>query len=201
MIADQYRAGRSQAPGHRPGPVRDHGRRLCPARARPRLIPGFHIHPALLIALCCAMLIAAAGAACVTGGAAEPPTPTPDFEATIRAAVAQAVAPTATPTVAPTPSPTSTPRPTPTPREAATTSSSPSPPTFGPRPTPTPQSPLSDFDNGDYLERHDPKSATTIKTLPWVADGIAQAEKEPLQELLYLATSHPSVFRSLMGLT
>ena len=166
----------------------------------------------LLLALCCFLLLAAASTACVIGGEPEPPpTPTLDLPATIRAAVAQAVAATSVPTVMPdaaptplpTPLPTFTPRPSPTPRSSAASSSSsqpPSPPTFEPPGAPEPRSPLLDFDNGNYLEQEDPKSAAAIKTLPWVSDGVAPSETEALQELLYLATTYPTVFRGLMQL-
>ena len=163
-----------------------------------RLIP--------LLALCCLSLIAATGTACIAGREEEPPPPTPDLPATIQAAIARVVAATAvptlvpdakpTPTPSPPPLPTFTPRPSPTPRSSVT--SQPPPPAFGHRSTPAPRSPLLDFHNGDWLEQEDPKSATAIKTLPWVADGIEQTETESLQELLYLATTYPAVFRTLM---
>ena len=165
-----------------------------------RLIP--------LLAFCCLSLIAATGTACITSREGEPPPPTPDLPATIQAAIARAVAATAVPTFVPDAKPMPTPSPPPlptfTPRPSATSPSSsqpPSPHTFGPRGTPAARSPLLDFHNGDWLEQEDPKLATAIKTLPWVADGIEQPETESLQELLYLATTYPAVFRTLMRFT
>ena len=45
---------------------------------------------------------------------------------------------------------------------------------------------------------NDPASASTIKSLPWVADGIDDAELEDVQLLAYLAAIHPSVFNALL---
>ena len=52
--------------------------------------------------------------------------------------------------------------------------------------------------NSDWLERYRPDLASTITALPWVADGIAEGERESVQELLYLATSYEATFGVLM---
>ena len=48
--------------------------------------------------------------------------------------------------------------------------------------------------NARWLEQNDPALASDIKSLPWVSDGIDNAESKVLQELLYLAVlSRPAV--------
>ena len=48
--------------------------------------------------------------------------------------------------------------------------------------------------NARWLEQNDPALASDIKSLPWVSDGIDNAESKVLQELIYLALlSRPAV--------
>lgn len=150
---------------------------------------------------CCVLLMVVATTACGTISDFQPnpfqdPTLTPDLPATIDAAVAQAMVPTFTPwptsiplapSVSLPPSPTFTPRPTPATTPLSLAASVPPQPTFGPRPTLTPRSPLSNFPNGDWLERENPSAAESIKALPWVDDGIDQREEAAVEELIYLA--------------
>ena len=122
------------------------------------------------------------------------PTPTP-------------LPPTATPTPGPptaTPQPTSTPTPgptaTPIPPPTATLTPQPtSTPT--PRPTATPSyaAAWANLPNVPWLEQNRPALATAIKSLPWVVDGIAEPEREAVQELVQLATFYETVFADLIG--
>ena len=54
------------------------------------------------------------------------------------------------------------------------------------------------LEHTDWLDRNDPASASIIKSLPWVADGIDNAELEDVQRLAYLAAIHSSVFDALL---
>ena len=122
------------------------------------------------------------------------PTPTP-------------LPPTATPTPGPptaTPQPTSTPTPgptaTPIPPPTATLTPQPtSTPT--PRPTATPSyaAAWANLTNVPWLEQNRPALATAIKSLPWVVDGIAEPEREAVQELVQLATFYEPVFSGLIA--
>ena len=122
------------------------------------------------------------------------PTPTP-------------LPPTATPTPGPptaTPQPAATPTPrptaTPTPRPTATPTPRPtSTPT--PRPTATPAyaTAWANLPNVPWLEQNRPALATAIKSLPWVVDGIAEPEREAVEELVQLATFYEAVFADLIG--
>ena len=113
--------------------------------------------------------------------------------------------PTATPppTSTPIPQPTSTPTPrptaTPTPRPTATPTPRPtSTPT--PRPTATPAYAVAwaNLPNVPWLEQNRPALATAIKSLPWVVDGIAEAEREAVLDLVQLATFYEPVFSGLI---
>ena len=101
--------------------------------------------------------------------------------------------PTPIPTATPTPAPTATPIPTPTATPA---------PTPTPAPTATPAPPYAavwdSLEHTQSLERDDPASASAIKSLSWVADGIDDAEREDVQQLVYLAAMRPSVFDVLI---
>ena len=115
--------------------------------------------------------------------------------------------PTATPTPGPptaTPQPTSTPTPgptaTPIPPPTATLTPQPtSTPT--PRPTATPSyaAAWANLTNVPWLEQNRPALATAIKSLPWVVDGIAEPEREAVQELVQLATFYEPVFSGLIA--
>ena len=52
--------------------------------------------------------------------------------------------------------------------------------------------------NSDWLERNRPALASAIIALQWVGDGIGEAEEEPVQGLVHLATFHESAFGALM---
>ena len=93
--------------------------------------------------------------------------------------------PTATPTPIPTVTPTPIPTPTPTPIATAT-------------PTPPYAAVWNNLEHTQSLERDDPASASAIKSLSWVADGIDDAERENVQQLAYLAAMRPSVFDALI---
>lgn len=115
----------------------------------------------------------------IVGCAKDIPTPTPVLT----------TPPTPVPTATPIPTPTATPTPVPT----AT-------PTPVPTATPTPPytAAWNNLEHTDWLDMNDPASASTIKSLPWVADGIDDAELEDVQLLAYLAAIHPSVFNALL---
>ena len=109
--------------------------------------------------------------------ATTPPTPNPTDSPTVIAT------PTPTPTTTPVPTPTSTPRPTPTPRPTA---------------TPRPPSPITNLENGAWLERNQPTQAAEILQLPWVADGIDDPEHEAAVEMIRAARWYPDVFSALI---
>ena len=175
------------------------------------MVPGFHIRSALLLALCCALLIVAAGAACITGGAAEPPTPTPDFEATIRAAVAQGCCSN---------------------RSVHCRANAVAAAVAYIHAAPyTDAAPDTDAAHIGHVviaiaarlwaaglrQRHSPRCRISTTEIIW--NNMIRSRQQPskpcrglqtasrrltrnhCKELLYLATSYPSVFRSLMGLT
>ncbi len=83
--------------------------------------------------------------------------------------------------------------PTPTPVPTAT-------PTPTPSPTPIPlyEAVWNSLEHAHWLDRNAPASASAIKSLPWVADGIDEAERDEVQQLAYLASVHPSVFDALI---
>ena len=80
----------------------------------------------------------------------------------------------------------------PTPRPAST-------PT--PRPTATPAyaTAWANLPNVPWLEQNRPALAAAIKSLPWVVDGIAEPEREAVEELVQLATFYEAVFADLIG--
>ena len=119
------------------------------------------------------------------------------------------MAPTTTPVPMPTTMPSSTPiprQPTPTPEPAPTATPTPQPkptatlPAATPAPTatPAPPSPITKLDNGAWLERNQPTQAARLRQLPWVADGVADAEREAAEDLITIAQRYPDVFDVLM---
>ena len=88
------------------------------------------------------------------------------------------------PTAVPEPTPTRTPRPTPTPRPSS---------------TPAPPSPIAALENGDWLDRNKRPLAMGIRSLPWVADGVDESEREATELLIAAARWYPAVFNALMA--
>ena len=118
--------------------------------------------------------------------------------------------PTSAPTATPTPPSTAEPAPAPTPEPAPTATPTPQPkptatliPTRTPTPTlpthPTP-SPITNLENGAWLERNQPAQATQLTQLPWIADGVDESEREAAEDLIRAARSNPDVFNILMGM-
>ena len=56
-----------------------------------------------------------------------------------------------------------------------------------------------DLQNGAVLERRNPQSARTIRSLSWIEDGIADDERAAAEALIYLAATSQEVFDSLTG--
>ena len=102
-------------------------------------------------------------------------TPLPSAEATSIAA----------PVPTPNPSPTPTPNPT---------------PVLAPTPTPVPRyaTVWNELENASWLDSNKPELAAKIKSLPWVANGISEGEREEVQYLVRFATLYESVFGALM---
>ena len=129
------------------------------------------------------------------------PTTAPAFKPAPTAAATPYPTPTLTPTPAPTtptpapptptvaPAPTAIPEPTPAPRPT---------PTPLPTATPTPPSPIAGLERAARLERNSPALADRLKAIPWVADGVADAEREPAQLLVDIANHYPDRFRLLL---
>ena len=117
------------------------------------------------------------------------PSPTPSPEPTPTATPIPTS--TDTPTPASTALPTQTPEPTPVPTYAHT-------PTQGPTPTPSPPSPLAKLELGAWLGANEPALAADLKSLPWVADGVDENEREAAELLIASARQHPEVFAALL---
>ena len=69
-------------------------------------------------------------------------------------------------------------------------------------PTPTPDLSsvaFGDLINGRYLEQEQPRAANTIKSLPWIADGLTESEAAGAGELVNLAAFHPDIFFVIAG--
>ena len=119
-----------------------------------------------------------------TTGAPLPSPPTPTPARPVGAAGAVAVHP---------PTPTPTPPPFTTPAAA----------TMAPTPTPTPVlsnvATFGDLTNAPYLEQEQPGAANSIKSLPWVADGLTADEAAGAAELVDLAAFHPDAFIAIAG--
>ena len=98
--------------------------------------------------------------------------------------------PEAKPTPTNTPSPTFTPHPAPTPTDT-------SPTTFTPRPKPTPipRSPLHGLARAFRLQS---QFANQLESLPWIADGIDDRERETAQMLVDAANHYPDTFKALL---
>ena len=171
----------------------------------------------------CGLLVAAIAAVLVSvalGCTAPEPPPSPPTEppqvAVVLPTHTATPAPTATdipptPTLTPVPTdtpvpPTNTPAPTFTPRPSPTDVPEPTP-TRTPRPTPTPRpsstpappSPIAALENGDWLDRNKRPLAMEIRSLPWVADGVDESEREATELLIAAARWYPAVFNALMA--
>ena len=94
--------------------------------------------------------------------------------------------PTTIPTLTPTPQPTATPTPTPTVI-----------PTPAPTLTPTPPPGYIDLQGVQSLEETNSFAARTIRTLPWVNDGVEPHERRNAQALIDLAISERSLFSAV----
>ena len=57
---------------------------------------------------------------------------------------------------------------------------------------------LEEFENGRWVNRHEPHIATTIASLRWIADGADASESEALQELVTLAAFHSQLTTALL---
>ena len=66
---------------------------------------------------------------------------------------------------------------------------------------PTPPISLADLENGAWLEENKPDSADRIKALPWVANGVDDAEREAAEDLIRAARWYPGVFDVLMEMS
>ena len=169
------------------------------------------IFTALLMAA--ALIIISGAAACTAPEplmptATSPPTDTPSPTST--STVAPPPTPMATAMLEPTPTstslpPTYTPAPTFTPNPLRTATLQPTPtrtpgPTFTPRPnsTPRPPSPIAGLENGGWLEQNKRARAAEIRELPWVADGIDDAELTAAEALIACARWYPDVFSALL---
>ena len=99
----------------------------------------------------------------------------------------------------PTLAPTGTPAP-PTPTSVST--ATPVPPTATPvPPTPTPTlPPLHNTQNTRWLQRSYPALYRQIQLLPWVEDGVADPERETIDQLLYLGVGSISNLESTLAL-
>ena len=126
-----------------------------------------------------------------------PPTPTPSPEPTDTPPPTSAPAPTFRPQPVPTTTPTATPRLTYTPQPRSTSTPI---PTFASRPTNTPTvpSPIKDLENGAWLDQNRRLRAMELRTLPWIADGVDEAEKKAAELLIGAARWYPDVFSSLI---
>ncbi len=118
--------------------------------------------------------------------------PTPTFTPTPTDTPAPPTATPPAPTYTPGPLwPTNTPQPAPThtPRPAHT-----------PRPTSTPRmpSPIAELENGTWLERNERARAAEIKELPWVTNGVDNAEREAVELLIATARWYPATFHALL---
>ena len=127
-----------------------------------------------------------------------PPTATPTAPPTATPTALPTATPTAVPTAAPTPPPTATPT-------AAPTATPTPPPTATPTaaPTATPSPPYAavwtTLPEARQLDSSKPDAAAAIKELPWVADGIEEAERRGVQELARTALQSTEVFNVLVA--
>ncbi len=95
----------------------------------------------------------------------------------------------------------------PLPPATAPANAGPRPRWVGPDPTmpsPSPETPpagYTELPNAAALGRQNPAAAQAIQTLPWVADGIAAAERETAAALVNLAIVSEPLLRDLLGKT
>ena len=166
------------------------------------------------VLLTAAVLIIISGAAACTvpeslmPTATLPPTDTPSPTATATVAPPPTPMATATPEPTPTstsPPPTYTPAPTFTPKPLRTATLQPTPtrtpgPTFTPRPNSTsrPPSPIAGLENGGWLEQNKRARAAEIRELPWIADGVDDADRTAAEALIACARWYPEVFSALL---
>ena len=168
------------------------------------------VRRALVAALFLAALTVGVFAACTFGDPPSPtatPTPAPTATPTAAPTATPTVAPTATPTVAPTATPTAVPTATPTAVPTATPTAAPTAtptaaptatptaaptvtPTAAPTATPTaaPTTEAAWLSAMKRLEENRPVLASAIMSLPWVADGIEENERQALRELVNVET-------------
>ena len=57
------------------------------------------------------------------------------------------------------------------------------------------------MENGAWLERNQPAQAAQLLQLPWVADGVDDAERESAEDLITVAQRYPNVFDVLMEMS
>ena len=131
-----------------------------------------------------------------------PPTPTLTPEPTATPVPLTAtLTPTPTPTATPvsTPTPTATPQPTPTATPQPTPPRAPQP-TLAPRLTLAPAQtvPITDLDRAAWLEQNKPALFNQLNALPWIADGIDDAEREAAQLLVDSGRHYPDTFNTLL---
>ena len=150
-------------------------------------------------------------AACSSDGPTATPTVPPISTPTaVPTATPTAVPPTSTPTAVPTATPTPPPNATPTAVPNATPTAVPNAtptavPTATPTavPTATPSPPYAavwtTLPEGRQLDSSKPDAAAAIKELPWVADGIEEAERRGVQELARTALQSTEVFNVLVA--
>ena len=60
---------------------------------------------------------------------------------------------------------------------------------------------LANLEHGAWLEENKPASADRIKALPWVADGVAESEREAAEQLIRAARWYPDTFNVLMAMS
>ena len=118
--------------------------------------------------------------------------------------------PTSTPTPTPTATPTHTPTPTPTPTPTATPSPTPNPtpsatPTHTPTPAPaaTPTPPYLGawlgLSGSARLDDSAPEASALVTSLPWIADGITESERDAAQALVDLGLVRASTLHIFMA--
>ena len=168
------------------------------------------VRRALVAALFLAALTVGVSAACTFGDPPSPtatptpaptatPTPPPTATPTAAPTATPTAAPTATPTAAPTATPTAAPTATPTAVPTATPTAAPTAtptavltatPTAAPTATPTaaPTTEAAGLSAMKWLEENRPVLASAIMSLPWVADGIEENERQALRELVNVET-------------
>ena len=60
---------------------------------------------------------------------------------------------------------------------------------------------LANLEHGAWLEDNRPASADRIKALPWVANGVADTEREAAEQLIRAARWYPDTFNILMAMS